>query len=296
MRAWWLAIRPKTLTAAIAPVAVGAALAFRDGVFVPLPALAALAGALLIQIGTNLSNDALDHRRGVDNETRLGPTRVVQAGLLRPDQVMAAAIGAFVLAALIGVYLVWASGWPILVVGVAAIISGVLYTAGPKPLAYVGLADLFVMLFFGLAAVAGTYYVQALTITPASLGYGVAVGALALAILNVNNLRDIDTDRAAGKRSMAVRLGPGKTRAYYAVSVAAAFAVPALVVQDGRYLLTSLIVLLALPLAVPPLKQVIGGATGKDLNPVLGQTAKLQAAHAGLIVAGLLFESAISFR
>lgn len=296
MRAWWLAIRPKTLTAAIAPVAVGAALAFRDGVFVPMPALAALAGALLIQIGTNLSNDVLDYRRGVDNETRLGPTRVVQAGLLRPDRVMTAAIGAFALAVLVGVYLVWVSGWPILVVGVAAIISGVLYTAGPKPLAYVGLADLFVMLFFGLAAVAGTYYVQALTITTASLGYGVAVGALALAILNVNNLRDIDTDRAAGKRSMAVRLGPRMTRAYYAVCVAAAFAVPALVVQDGRYLLTSLIVLLALPLAVPPLRQVVGGATGKDLNPVLGQTAKLQAAHAGLIVAGLLFESAIAFR
>jgi len=288
---WLLGMRPKTLTAAAAPVAVGAALAFCDGVFALLPSQAALAGALLIQIGTNLANDVLDYRRGIDDEARLGPTRVVQAGLLPAGQVTAAAAGAFALAAALGLYLVHVSGWPILVVGVAAIVSGVLYTAGPVPLAYVGLADMFVLVFFGLAAVAGTYYVQALTVTPASLAYGVAVGALSVAILNVNNLRDIDTDRRAGKRSLAVRLGAPATRTYYAASVLAAFAVPWLQALSGDYWLPALFSLLALPDGLKAIGAVRGGAKGRELNPVLGQTARLQAAHALLLSVGLVAES-----
>lgn len=295
-RAWWLAIRPKTLTAAIAPVAVGAALAVRDGVFMPTPALAALVGALLIQIGTNLANDVLDFRRGADDEERLGPTRVVQAGLLSPSAVALGAAAAFGAAALSGLYLILVAGWPILVVGVAAIVSGVLYTAGPYPLAYVGLGDLFVLLFFGLAAVAGTYYVQALTVTPAGLGLGLAVGALSVAILNANNLRDIEGDARIGKRTLAVRLGQARTREYFAAVIAVALALPVLMVLIGWLGWPVLLVLLALPAAVSTVRPVLAGVAGRALNPVLGQTARLQMVHAALLVLGLLVDGLLRSR
>lgn len=287
-RAWLLAIRPKTLSAAVAPVVVGAALAAHDGVFRPLPALAALVGALLIQIGTNLANDVLDFRRGADHAARLGPTRVVQAGLLSAQAVSLAAIGTFGLAALVGLYLVSVAGLPILAVGVAGILSGVLYTAGPYPLAYVGLGDPFVMVFFGLAAVAGTYYVQALTVTPTSLALGAAVGALAVGILTVNNLRDIGTDGDAGKRTLVVRMGVARARVYYAFLVVQAFVIPVSLWLTSQLGAAVLVVLLAVPLARPPVQQVRGGLTGAPLNKVLAQTARLQTAHALLLAAGLL--------
>lgn len=308
--AWWLAIRPKTLSAVIAPVAVGSALAYQAGVFRPLPALAALLGGLLIQIGTNLSNDLLDYRRGADTAERLGPTRVVQAGLIAPRRVAWAAALAFGLAALVGLYLVAQGGLPILLLGLASIAAGILYTAGPYPLAYLGLGDLFVLLFFGLAALGGTYYVQAGAAHPAALPLGAAVGAFSVAILNVNNLRDIETDRAARKHTLALRLGEAWTRSYFAALVAAAFAIPLFLVLaaiSGRSLAAIadrglgviserglgagvVLVLLALPLALRPVRLVRAGARGAALNPVLGMTARAQMGHALCLSGGLILE------
>jgi 1,4-dihydroxy-2-naphthoate octaprenyltransferase len=288
-RAWWLAIRPKTLTAAIAPVAVATALAVDHGVFRPLPALAALAGALLIQIGTNLANDVLDFRRGADTGERLGPTRVVQAGLLPPRRVALGAALAFGLAALAGLYLARVAGPPILVVGIASIAAGVLYTAGPFPLAYVGLGDAFVIVFFGLVAVGGTYYVQSPgPLPPAAAALGLAVGSLSAAILAVNNLRDVETDRAAGKRTLAVRLGPAVMRRYYVGLVLAAFLLPAVGAAAGALPAASLLVLGAAPAALAPTRAVLAGAAGRALNGVLGQTARLQMLHAALLSLGLV--------
>ncbi len=315
-RAWWLALRPKTLSATIAPVVVGTALAFAaDAHHIPT-AIAALSAALLIQIGANLSNDLFDFRRGADSVDRLGPTRAVQAGLLTPRAVALGALAAFALAALIGTYLVYVGGQPILLLGVAAILSGVAYTAGPIPLAYVGLGDLFVMIFFGVAAVAGTFYVQveastialasslALRFMPIALWLGVAVGALAVAILVVNNLRDVETDSAAGKRTLAVRMGARLTRQYFATLVGVAFAIPvalALLPVLPEHVTTSgpsrlvmlLLVLGATPLAAGVIRRVSSGASGRDLNPVLADTARLQMVHAGLIALGLVIDTAL---
>lgn len=300
-RAWLLAARPRTLTASVAPVAVGTALALDAGAFRLLPALAALAGGLLIQIGTNFANDVLDHRRGADTAERLGPTRVVQAGLLSDRAVARGAAVAFGLAALVGLYLVRVGGWPILLLGMASIASGVLYTAGPYPLAYVGLGDVFVMLFFGLAAVTGTYYVQAGALHPAAVPLGVAAGALSVAILAVNNLRDLDTDRAAGKRTLAVRIGDARTRTYYGTMLALAFVVPlAQVVAGGvgdppAWSLGpgAALVLLALPAAAAPLRLVRAGARGGALNPVLGLTARAQLWHTAWLCVGLVVDAAV---
>lgn len=291
--AWWLAIRPRTLSAAIAPVAVGSALAWADYVFRPLPAFAALLGALFIQMGTNLANDVLDYRKGADTVDRVGPTRVTQAGLLTPRAVARGAAVSFGLAALVGLYLVLGAGggWPILLLGVASLAAGVLYTAGPYPLAYVGLGDLFVLAFFGIAAVAGTYYVQALRLAPVAVGLGAAVGCLAVAILVVNNLRDVETDRAAGKQTLVVRLGADWARRYYAALVVLAFLLPLLLVGAGWVSPLALAVLVAIPSAIPPVRAVLAGAAERALLPILGLTASLQIVHAlclggGLVVAG----------
>jgi 1,4-dihydroxy-2-naphthoate polyprenyltransferase len=293
VRPWWLGSRPKTLAASTAPVIVGTALAAYDGSFKPLPALAALIAALLIQIGTNLSNDVLDFRRGADHGRRLGPTRVVQAGLLSARAVTIGAAVCYGLAAIIGLYLIAVAGWPILVIGVASIVSGVLYTAGPMPLAYVGLGDLFVLVFFGLAAVGGSYYVQALRFTPTSVVLGIAVGLLAVGILAVNNLRDVDTDREAGKRTMAVRLGAPLMRRYYALVVVVAFGIPVILFVIRWLPWTALTVLLAVPFAVPPVQSVLGGLVGTPLNKVLGQTSRLQIAYALCLSFGLLAGRAV---
>ena len=222
-QAWVLASRPKTLPAAVSPVVVGAALAAADGRFVVGPALACLAAALLLQIGSNLANDYFDHIKGADTAERIGPLRVTAGGLLSPATVRNGMIAVFGLAALIGVYLILVGGWPILLVGVAAIAAAVAYTGGPKPFGYMGLGDIAVFVFFGLVAVVGTYYVQALTITPASIIASLPMGALITAILVVNNLRDIDTDRQAGKHTLAVRFGRRGARLEYTLLLAAAY-------------------------------------------------------------------------
>lgn len=288
--AWWLAIRPKTLTAAFAPVLIGAALAWSDGFFRLGPALAALAGALAIQIGTNLANDVMDWRKGADTAERLGPTRTVQAGLLPPRAVAWGAAASFALAAALGLYLTAVSDWQILVLGIVSITAGVLYTAGPFPLAYVGLGDVFVMAFFGIAAVAGTYYVQALHWSPVALALGVAVGCLAVALLVVNNLRDLDTDRAAGKRTLVVRMGDAWARRYFAALVAAAFLIPLVLLAVGWLGPFSLTVLVALPSALPPLRAVLAGAGGRALNPLLGLTSSLELVYALCLSAGLVLQ------
>src|SRR6266849_1107332 len=215
VRIWLMAARPRTLPAAIAPVLVGTSLAITDGVFHPLAFIAALLGSIFIQVGTNLSNDYSDARRGADTEDRLGPVRVTAGGLVPPRQVLVATYVSFGLAALCGVYLVAVAGPELLAVGAASILAGVLYTGGPRPYGYEGLGELFVFLFFGIVAVAGSYFVQVQHLPWQAFVCAVPVGLLASAILVVNNVRDLETDRRAGKRTLAVRLGRARTRTLY---------------------------------------------------------------------------------
>jgi 1,4-dihydroxy-2-naphthoate octaprenyltransferase len=291
LQTWLLAARPKTLPAAAAPVLVGTAAAVNEGVFRLGPALAALLGALLIQIGTNLANDVFDYKKGADAAGRLGPLRVTQAGLLTPAQVMVGTWVTFGLVALIGVYLIWAGGWPILIVGLLSIASGVAYTGGPFPLGYHGLGDLFVFLFFGIAAVCGTYYVQAGSVSTLALGAAVPMGALATAILVVNNLRDIATDRAVGKRTLAVRLGMRGARVEYALLLGVAYLSPLVTWLAGGVTPWGLAAWLSLPLAAQPLRLVMR-KEGRVLNQALAGTARLElvfglAFSLGLILARL---------
>ena len=213
---WLIASRPKTLPAATVPVIVGTAAAFKDNVFQFGPALAALLGALLIQIGANFANDVFDYKKGADTAERLGPTRVTQAGMLSPGQVYAGMVVVFGLATLIGVYLVLVAGWAVILIGVFSILAALAYTGGPFPLGYNGLGDIFVFIFFGLVAVCGTYFVQAGTLGALAWWGALPVGFLATAILVVNNLRDVKTDRIAGKKTLAVRFGESGARAEYA--------------------------------------------------------------------------------
>lgn len=287
---WLGAIRPRTLSASIAPVLVGTALAAADGVLHLPAALAALLGALAIQIGTNLHNDFEDAARGADGPDRLGPQRATAMGWLRPRQVLAAAVASFGFALLVGVYLVARGGWPIVALGLASLVSGWAYTGGPRPLAYVGLGDLFVFAFFGVAAVVGTYYVQGLETCAAAWWLGVGVGALSTAILAVNNLRDRSSDRAAGKRTLAVRLGPGAVRAEYTLCLGVAFAVLLGVAAHGHP--GALAGLLALPRALR-LRGAVASTDGPALNPLLGATARLLALYGALVSAGLLVAAAL---
>jgi 1,4-dihydroxy-2-naphthoate octaprenyltransferase len=278
-----MAIRPKTLPAAIAPVLVGAAVAWADGVFSLLPALAALTAALLIQIGTNLANDYFDYIQGADAAGRKGPTRVAQSGLITLPNLRFGIVLTFVLATWVGLYLVWVGGWPILVVGVAALVSAVAYTGGPFPIGYHGLGDLFVFVFFGLAAVCGTYYVQALQLTPGLLLAAIPVGALTTAILVVNNLRDIDTDRQSGKRSLAVMIGPRATRIEYVLLLVTAYAVPLLLWLGGMASVWVLLPGLTLPLALRLVRTTYRTDEGAALNRALAGTANLD------LLFGILF-------
>src|SRR3712207_783400 len=218
-----MAARPRTLPAAVAPVLVGTALAVLDDEFRALAFVAALVGSILIQVGTNLSNDYSDARRGADTEDRLGPVRVTAGGLVPPRQVLIATYVTFALAVLVGLYLVYVAGPELLLVGAASILAGVLYTGGPRPYGYEGLGEVFVFTFFGIVAVTGAYYVQAEELPGEAFVLAVPVGLLAAAILVVNNVRDLDTDRRAGKRTLAVRLGRQRTRALYAAMLALAF-------------------------------------------------------------------------
>lgn len=287
-RAWWLAARPATLPASLVPVAVGTAVAVAEGRARALPALAALATALALQIGANLANDVHDFERGADTDARRGPTRATQAGWIAPAAMRRAAIGAFAAAALCGAPLVYWGGWPIALLGVLAIAAGWLYTGGPAPLGYHGLGDLLVFVFFGLVGVAGTHYVQVGALSALALAASLPVACLATAILVVNNLRDIETDRAAGKRTLAVRLGPGVTRRYYALLLAAGFAVPLGLWLGGRAGPLVLLPLLTAPVAWRLARGVADASADAGLNAALADTARLEARFGLLLAVGIL--------
>ncbi len=286
-RAWVMAARPKTLTAAAAPVVAGTGLAAHHGVLAWLPAAAALVGAILIQIGTNLANDYYDFVRGGDTEERVGPVRVTQAGILAPERVRLAMVLVLGAAMLVGVYLVSVGGWPIVWIGLASVACAVLYTGGPFPLAYHGLGDLFVFVFFGLVAVGGTYFVQGLAWPSDALLAGAGLGALSTAILVANNLRDLDTDARAGKRTLAVRLGATGTKLEYAALLAAAAAVPVVGVGSFAWPRASLACLGAVLLAVGPLRTVLTYREPAELIPALGGTARVVALYGLLLALGL---------
>lgn len=288
VRIWLMAARLRTLPAAVAPVLVGTSLALGAGTFHPLAFAAALLGAMFIQVGTNLSNDYSDARRGADTEDRLGPVRVTAGGLVPPGQVLTATYVTFGLAVLCGVYLVIVAGWQLLVVGAASILAGVLYTGGPRPYGYEGLGEVFVFLFFGIVAVVGSYFVQIQQLPWEAFVCAVPVGLLASAILVVNNVRDIDTDRRAGKRTLAVRLGRERTRALYAGMLALAFLAAPLCWVLGSMEAWLLLPWAAIPLAARLVGVVRSHSDGPALNGALAGTGVLQLAFCVLFSAGIL--------
>lgn len=285
LRAWVLASRPKTLSAAVVPVLMGSALSLREparfgfSIF-----LCALFGAIFIQIATNFINDALDFKKGADTSERIGPLRVTQAGLLSADAVMRGAYACFILAALCGVPLVLRGGWPLIVIGLASILCAYAYTGGPLPLAYHGLGELFVLIFFGFVAVGGTYYVMSLQFHRAALVAGFAAGSLGVVLIAINNLRDVDTDRVSNKRTLAARFGERFARgeiAFCALAPFAAAAIVAWMMARPWILLT----LLALPLAIMVIA-VVAKSSGAELNRCLALSGALQWAFGALFAIG----------
>ncbi|PHQ37641.1 1,4-dihydroxy-2-naphthoate polyprenyltransferase [Halorubrum persicum] len=299
-RAWLIAARPQTLPAAAAPVIVGVGLAVRDGAFAPLPALAALVGAALIQVGTNFANDYYDAIQGADTDDREGFTRVVASGLIKPGEVKRAMWLTFAAAILVGTYLVYVGGVPIIVIGLASVAAGIAYTGGPYPLGYHGLGDLFVFVFFGVIAVTGTYYVQAAalvsgafplwippeTVTLAGVVASLPIAALSTNILVVNNVRDLEEDAQTGKRTLAVRFGYRFSRGQFLALLALAYLTPLWFLAEG-YGLAVLLPLATLPLAAGVARTVLTETAGDALNPALESTGKLLAAYAVAFAVGL---------
>jgi 1,4-dihydroxy-2-naphthoate polyprenyltransferase len=286
-----MAARPRTLPAAIAPVLVGTAAAIekagelpRVGAFV-----AALIGSVFIQIGTNLVNDYSDAKRGADTVDRLGPVRVTASGLVAPRSVLVATWVAFAIATIAGVYLATVAGWEIIVVGIVSIIAGVLYTGGPRPYGYAGLGELFVFLFFGLVAVNGSYYVQLEEIAALPVVLSVAIGFLSTAILVVNNVRDMDTDRRVGKNTLAVRLGRERTRRFYVALIALAYVLLPVAAAIGAVPWWSTALgLISLPLAFRAAQPVLHRTDGPSLNGALAGTGAVLAAFSVLVTVGLI--------
>lgn len=300
-QAWVMAARPQTLPAGGAPVVVGVGLAVADGVFSLLPAIGALLGALLLQVGTNFANDYYDAKKGADTDEREGFTRVTAGGLIDAEQVKRATVVTFGLALVVGAALVYVGGLPIVIVGLASIAAGLLYTGGPYPYGYYGFGDLFVFVFFGLVAVTGTYYVQAVaalgegpfplwipaeTVTVEGVLAGAAVGALATCILVINNVRDRETDRKAGKRTLAVLLGYRISRLEYLGLLGVAYVVPLILVFRGFHAVV-LAPLLTLPVAGVVARTVLTRTDGEALNPALERTGQLLALFALLFALGL---------
>lgn len=280
---WVQAARPRTLPAAVAPVLLGTGAAAAVDGSDPVRALLALLVALALQVGVNYANDYSDGIRGTDTD-RVGPFRLVGSGSAPPARVKAAALGFFAVAAVAGLVLAALAGWWLIAVGAVAILAAWFYTGGDRPYGYRALGELSVFVFFGLVAVLGTTYVQAGELTWAALACGAGTGALACALLVANNIRDIPSDVVAGKRTLAVVLGDARSRVLYAVLVGAAFALAVALVAVTPWVLLAL---LALPLAVPPIRTVTGGATGPALIPVLRDTGRLQLAYAVLLTLGL---------
>jgi 1,4-dihydroxy-2-naphthoate octaprenyltransferase len=286
---WKEASRPKTLWAAVAPVIIGTSMAYGDGKFHPIAAFISLLAAILIQIGTNYANDYFDFMNGADTKERIGPTRATEAGLIKPQTMRRAFILAFALAFVIGLYLIWRAGWPILIIGILSIISGILYTAGPYPLGYRGLGDIFVLIFFGPVAVGGTYYVQALEITTPVIIAGLSPGLISTALLTVNNLRDFHSDGKAGKKTLAVRFGVFFTRIEYIVSIVVACSVPAVLIvinPDHPYVLAAMSVFI---FALPSIRAVLFDEISPRLNKVLADTGKMLLIYSIIFSLGWIF-------
>ncbi|MCX5741058.1 MAG: 1,4-dihydroxy-2-naphthoate polyprenyltransferase [Proteobacteria bacterium] len=282
---WIGAARLRTLPAAVVPVAVGTACAQASGGVAWGPALAALGGSLAIQIGTNFANDVFDAEKGADGPDRIGPLRAVSAGLITASAMKRAMIAAFAVAALFGVYLIACAGWPVVAIGVASILSGMAYTGGPWPLGYHGLGDVFVMVFFGFVAVCGTAFVQLGRVPPLAIAAAIPVGALATAILVVNNLRDRTTDVVVGKRTLAVRFGRRGALLEYAALIAIAYVVPCVLAMTGHP--WAALPLVTLPLASRRMRALAGATDGPTFNGCLGATGQLLMVHGVLFAAGI---------
>lgn len=289
LQAWIAAARPRTLTIAAVPVLVGAALARAETAqFEPVVTVAALVAAVLIQVGTNMQNDLGDYERGADATERLGPPRVTSMGWIAPGDMRLGVALAFGLACLVGSYLAWRGGWPILVAGLASIAAGIAYTSGPRPIAYTGLGELFVLVFFGIVAVCGTYYLEAFRLSWSAATAGMMIGMLAAAILVVNNYRDIESDRRVGKHTLAACFGRKFARAEYAFLVVAPFALlPALGALQGLRP-SAMLPFAALPWAILLARRIGSAPPGRWLNRLLGQTAGLQLGFALLLIASFL--------
>lgn len=282
-----LAARPKTLPAAAAGVIAGTALALYDEHFRIGPALAALLVALLLQIGSNLANDVYDYERGTDAGERHGPMRVTQAQLLTPKQVKAGMWVVFGLSVLLGLYLFFVAGWIVILIGLAAIVSAVAYTGGPYPLGYYGLGDAFVFIFFGVASVTGTYFVQAGSVSVHAWWMSLPIGWLIVDILVVNNLRDLDADRVVGKRTLAVRLGESGTRIQYIVLLLASYLILPVLAFFSIFPWTSLLALLSFPLGWRTW-QVVRKQAGRPLNAALAGTGQTTLLYSLLFFVGML--------
>jgi 1,4-dihydroxy-2-naphthoate octaprenyltransferase len=288
LQVWVMAIRPRTLPVSVAPVVVGSSIAAAEGVFRAAPALAALVGALLLQIASNLANDLFDHEKGADTEARIGPDRVMQLGLVSAGALRAAIAGVLVLATGVGLYLASVAGWPVVAIGLCSVLAALAYTGGPWPLGYNGLGDLAVFVFFGLVAVNGSYFVQSGGVSMAAFAASWPVGMLATAILVVNNVRDIETDRVAGKHTLAVRWGREAGRNEYALLVTGAYAsllVPWLALDRSAWVLLPV---LTLPLAVRLIRTVQIETDGPILNRALAGTAQLCLAFSLALALGWL--------
>ena len=283
---WLMAARTKTLAAGTAPVIIGTAMAYGDGRAHWLAAACAMLGSILIQVGTNFANDYFDHAKGTDTADRLGPLRVTQAGFVAPGTMLCATILVFLAACGPGLYIVWRGGWPFVVVGLVSILCGVLYTGGPYPLGYLGLGDLFVLIFFGPVAVVGTYYVQALDMNRDVALAGVASGLFSVAILTVNNLRDIDQDAHAGKKTLAVRFGRTFARYEYLTALMIAALVIPLALGIHTSHVSILLPILTFPAAVPTIRTVFTTTDGPALNNALAATGKLLLLFSALFAVG----------
>lgn len=291
-RAWILAARPRTLPAAASPVIAATALAWSDGLFHWGAALAALIGALLLQIGANLANDYFDYQKGADTAERLGPLRVTQAGLLKPGHVLVGTMAVFGLASLVGIYLIMLAGWPVVLIGLASILAALAYTGGPRPYGYSGWGEVAVFVFFGLAAVVGTYYVQARQVSAGAVVVSIPIGLLIVNILVVNNLRDIPTDRASGKHTLAVRFGEAWTRREYLTLLILTYLVTTLASLTGILPLGGLLALASLPLAVQVTRGVWSNQ-GRALNRSLAGSAQLVLVFSLLFSLGVVLEKIV---
>lgn len=286
IQSWLMASRPKTLLASVVPVFVGSALAIGESKFVLLYSLVALFCSTLIQVGTNFVNDLYDFLKGADNEDRKGPTRVLASGFITVNQMKAGSVLVFLTAFLLGLYLVFVGGKIILVIGVLSILAGIAYTAGPFPLAYNGLGDIFVFIFFGVVGTAGTYFIQAGKFSFLSIIASVPVGALITNILVVNNYRDIEEDRAANKHTLAVLLGKKFTRYQYLFLLLVSFLTPVYLYLNFGYSYWIFLPYLTLPLAFGLVKMLFT-LEGLELNKTLENTAKLSALFGILFSIGL---------